>query len=281
MTTLVDVSQDAGDSRRITQEFATEAAELDQAKQLTTVRVADNKAIKTDPRFEGKSRDDILDMYRNLESHQGRLANELGQQRQTLDQLLLAKRASDLQGNGGTAVNPAITASDLLERPTEAVEKVVDIRTRTTLQPLENRLNSIEARLAASAVANKHGTAWEDTVKSASFQNWAAKTPMRKNLVASARGGNWDAADALLTEFKANDGTVTTASEATLNAQGAASRASLESTQAGSDGGTAVSGKKYRRVDLHALRINDPDTYERPEIQAAIMRAYAEKRVID
>jgi BMFP domain-containing protein YqiC len=281
MTTIVDVSQDAGDSRRVIADMEAEAAELASkpAKQEATVSSAVKTEDRTDPRFKGKSTEEVIEMYRNLESHQGRLANELGQQRRTLDELLLAKRASDLQTNGAEP-SQALTAADLLERPTEAVAKVVDDRTRSTLQPFEQRLMGIEARLAASAVANKHGANWEDTVKSAAFQTWAAKTPMRMNLVAAARSGNWDAADALLVEFKDMHGSTSAAATAEQAAQEAARKATLEGTQAGSDGGTAVTGKKYRQQDLWALRVNNPDEYEKPEVQAAIMRAYREGRVI-
>lgn len=278
MTTIVDVSQDAGDSRRITEELAAEIAAQDKPANPPSGTQKQTQASGEDPRFANKSREDILDMYRNLESHQGRLANELGQQRRTLDQLLLDKRASDLQSNG-QPTHTELTASELLERPSEAVERVVEAKTRTTLQPLEQRLAGLEQQLAAQQVTRNHGSDWEQTVRTPEFASWASKTQLRMALVTQARNGNWQAADTLLTEFK--DARATAApNEAETAAQRAAAKVGLESVQAGSDGGAVTSRKRYRQQDLWALRVNNPDEYERPEVQAEIMRAYKEGRVI-
>lgn len=277
MTTIVDAGTDAGDSRRIIEELAAEAAaQVTPAKQEPADK--GSKVLSDDPRFAGKSREDILDMYRNLESHQGRLANELGQQRRTLDQLLLSKRASDLQSNGQDTPTE-LTAAELLERPTEAVSRVVDSHTRTQMQPLEQRLNSLEQALSVNALAAKHGNDWATTVQGQDFQTWAAKTPLRMAAVARARQGDITSADALLTEFKDSAPPKTAAQLAAEMAQQQAGKVGLESVQAGSDGGTAASGKIFRKQDLWALRVNDPDKYDSDEVQAAIMKAYAEGRV--
>lgn len=272
MTTLVDVSQDAGNSSR-----AAEALALETSSVATTEKPDEQKPDLTtteDRRFVGKSREDILDMYRNLESHQGRLANELGQQRHQLNELLLAKRASDLQTNGQPAT---LTAADLLERPTEALDKVVSERLRSTLQPLEEQIRQLGAQVAAGQVVEKHGTDWEKTVRSSDFQSWAAKTPLRLNLVNRARQGDWESVDALLAEYK-DQQTSAAPNKTNEAALRAASKVGLESTQAASDVTGASSGKKIRRQDLWALRVNDPERYD--SMQPEILRAYAENRVV-
>lgn len=271
MTTLVDVSQDAGNSSRAAEALAIEASSVETTTEKPVIQKQD--ATTEDRRFAGKSREDILDMYRNLESHQGRLANELGQQRQTLNELLLAKRASDLQTNGQPAT---LTAADLLERPTEALDKVVNDRLRSTLQPLEEQIRQLNAQVAAGQVVEKHGSDWEKTVRSQDFQTWAAKTQLRMNLVNQARQGRWDAADALLTEYKDQVKTEApnTAQEAALRA---AAKVGLEGTQAAQDV-SGTSGKKINRQDLWALRVNDPERYD--SMQPEIMKAYREGRVV-
>lgn len=277
MTTLVDVSQDAGNSSRAVTALEAEADEqqsLDAAKQQTQQKT-DNST--EDRRFAGKNREEILDMYRNLESHQGSLANQLGQQRRTLDELLLAKRASDLQTNSDETSSTKLTAADLLERPTEALDRVVNARLTSALQPLEQQLRNLGSELASTRVVDKHGD-WNATVTSSEFQSWAAKTPLRMSLVAQARGGSWQAADALLTEFKDRPQQVS-ADIARNAAIKAAEKAQLETTQAGSDGGTAITGKKIRRSDLWALRVNNPDKYD--SMQPEILRAYKEGRIVD
>ena len=74
------------------------------------------------PKLRGKKLEDIVDMYTNLESQMGRMANDLGQQRKLTDRLLDLKRETDLQSQTPPRVD--LKGADLLENPTEALDRL-------------------------------------------------------------------------------------------------------------------------------------------------------------
>lgn len=234
----------------------------------------DNKSVAVDdPRFAGKSNEQIIEMYRNLESHSGRLASDLGSTKQQLD--AYSKRENDLRQNGGDTKPLKVDGVELLSNPTETLERFVTDRTRESTAELQNRLNSLESQLGAQTFANRHPDA-STLIPSEEFQRFSQATPLRQQLRQNATNGNYQAAGALLDEFKAFKASISAA-----DPLADAKAVTLEGTRSGSDGGTAVTGKTYKRADIMALRTKDPDTYERPDIQAALLKAYREGRVID
>lgn len=271
MVSLVDVTS-TGNSSRALESLTEERAEAAAAtKPNPTVEEAAPAKPAEDPRFAGKSREEILDMYRNLEVHQGRLANELGQQRRTLDELLLDKRRQDLSQNGGSA--PKVEAADLLTRPQEVLDQYVNARARELVEPVAQRLNQLESALATSSFTTRHADS-EQIVNSPEFRAWVGETPLRKQLAQNAAGGNAQAADALLTEYKLSKRLPGRNLEAALDK---AEKATLESNQP-SEPAAKQTGKTYRREDLIALRMRNPDEYNR--LSDSIMQAYREGRVV-
>jgi hypothetical protein len=277
MVSLVDV-ESGGNSKRalddLNAERAAAAAEPKEAKPSALQpanRPADNEP-KEDPRFAGKSREEVLRMYENLEQHQGRLANELGQQRRTLDELLLQKRTQDLSANGATV--PDVNPADLLARPKEVLDQYVTARAREMVEPMAQRLNQLEAALSSTVYQSRHSDSTEVT-SSPEFKAWVNATPLRRQLAQNAAQGNAQAADALLTEFKA---TLPTPKGKNLEAAlEKAGKVALEGNQP-SDPAAKPTGKTYRRADLIALRARDPDAYNRASDE--IYRAYREGRVV-
>lgn len=276
MTSLVDVSTGSGSSANAIKELTEAVAALPGAnqRQQTGEDRASNSAARADKRFEGKTADDIIDMYKNLEQHGGRLANQVGQQQQAINELLAAKRQNDLAAHGGDVT---VNASDLLDDPTEAIDKLVSDRARKFLAPIEQRLAQQEANLAHGRFEQTHAD-YDEITKSNEFREWANKTNLRKYLTNQAAQGNWDSANSLITEYK--DSRPAKGQSVGDTALDAAGRVSLESSRTASDAGvTRAAGKIYKSSDLMALRINNPDAYEKPEFAKEIEKAYREGRV--
>lgn len=237
-------------------------------------------------KFRGKKVKDALESYASLESRLGTMANELGVQRQLTDRLLDLKRNDDLRKNTPPAQRekPQVTASDILDKPAETLDRVLTQRDQTIAEEVNRRFASLEMSIAESQFKARHSD-FQDVVNSSAFGDWVRSSPIRLRAAAAANQGNWQIADELLSEFKASGqtrqsggSTTTTTTAATADLAGAR-KATLESSTGagGSDG--VKKGKTYSRADLMRLRIEDPEAYYDDAFQAEILQAYQEKRV--
>lgn len=244
-------------------------------------------------KFRGKSAKEVVEMYQNLESRLGTMANDLGAQRQLTDRLLdlTRKRDTDLQRNTPPAERkPAlapVTANDILDKPQETVERVVDARVSTVTEDVNTRLARAEAALAQTAFTLHHPD-YTSVVNDPEFGEWVKGSAIRMRAAAAANQGNWQIADELLTDFKAGlrkpaasaDGAAGN-KQPSVDLEGAR-RATLETTGSagGKTDGKSGEGKKtYRRADLMRLRISDPEAYYDESFQNEILKAHSEGRV--
>jgi hypothetical protein len=263
-----------GSAQRAIDQLNQEQREVETAKAISGTSAREDQIL--DPRFANKSREEILESYRHLESAHGRLANEVGQTRKTLDQLLLQKREQDISANAPPAdIQPA----DLLQRPQEVLERLVDAKIAERLAPVAAKTQEIESKLLDSEFATRHSDSAE-IANSPEFKTWVSRSQLRKELAGSAAQGNTRAADALLTEYKDFTSAVAPSGEKTHleAALEKAGKISLEGTRTGgSDSSTRASGVRYKREDLMRLRVQNPEEYER--MGAKIYQAYQEGRV--
>jgi hypothetical protein len=281
MVKFVDVPLDVGNAERAVSELNAALADSSNARRQEVQTQEARPATTTtevDPRFAGKSTDEIVRMYKNLESHSGRLASQVGETRRQIDQLILGKRTDDLRQAGAEPVK--IQATDLMTNPTEAIDRLIQSRESPKISALQERINQIEMQLGQTTFALKHPNAQEDTIDPA-FQAWVQETPLRQKLMADAAGGNPYASDALLTEWNHAKPQAAVNTNA-MRAQELARKVALESSNVGSESGNSPSTRSARTVsrrDLIKLRQTDPDKYD--AMGAEIFRAYAEKRVVD
>lgn len=259
---------------------------LETAAELITARPAQGQEAKPTPpqvqipdKFKGKSLEEVVAAYQNLEALHGRTANELGQSRLSVDQLLHQKRENDLRANGATQVQRVtpkeMTAADLLENPTQALNSYLEHRESSTTQELRERLARQEAQLAQQVFVGRHPD-WQQETNDQDFVNWARQTPYRQNLAARAAQEDLAAADALLSEYKSYKPLLNKATAQTTNLD-AARKVGLERT-ASSGEDTKPVGKVIYRRDAMALRIADPEKYDSPAFQNELLRAIAEDR---
>jgi hypothetical protein len=245
------------------------------------VKVKDAEGADNIPdKYRGKTLEEVIQMHQQAESRLGVMGNDLGVQRKLTDRLLDLKRETDL-GNNSSPTKVTIKSDELLENPTEALDRHAASREQAT----NLRLSQMEATLAAQAFVTKHSDYHEYGANNVEFQNWLQASPLRARAAAAASRGDWSAADDLLTEFKSAKKTATTDDD-----EGAievvekpdklarARNVQLESSSQ-SNAGARKNGKVYSRAALMRLRVEKPDTYYNDDFQVEITRAYAEGRV--
>lgn len=233
----------------------------------------------TDPRFATKTAAEMVEIYKNLEREYGRKANENGQLRSLQDQVLALKRENDLRANGADLQRQQkaaeVSATDLLENPTQALDRYFEQKESVATKELRQRLALQEQQMAQTSFVSKHPD-WQEHTNDPAFVEWTKQTPWRSNLAVQAARENLGAADALLTEYKAYKPLLekSTARSASLDA---ARNVSMERVATTGDE-SRNTGKIIRRSDMMALRIKDPDTYESPAVQNALLLAIKEGR---
>lgn len=274
MVRLVDVPLDGGSTKGAIDSL--NALALESQEQTTRQEVPQNPQSVGDQRFAGKSTEEIVNMYRNLESHSGRLASQLGEARSSLQSVIAGKRENDLQRQG--VQEPAkIQASDLLSNPTDAIDRYLQSKQNPEVNALQARLNALENQLATTTLNFKHPKA-EEITADPKFAAWVRQTPLRSNLAQNAANGDPRAAEMLLSEYQASIGDGTNAVEnAAERARALVGKTGLEGRASGSES-TGRTKKMLKSSDLVALRMNNPDEYERRANE--ITQAYIEKRVL-
>jgi len=276
MSALVQDTSEGGDSRRV---MAT-LSEDDGATQTQ------DRPAKTEmpDRFKGKRPEELIEMYTNLESHSGRLANSLGQtQQQLTEALALAKRANDLRSNepGGSPAHAEVNSMDLLTNPTKALEGLLTEKIEAATSGLRTTITNLEGRLSQSNFERNHSDA-QTIFKDPSWTPFVGATPLRTALAQRAANGDYQAADTLLTEYKASR-IVAKRNETQQKGHEGAQHVNLESSGAGGsdDGAGRPAGKVYKRADIMQLMMRDPDTYYSESVQNTLMKARLDGRIVD
>jgi hypothetical protein len=271
---LVDPDDNGGDLSKLEKDLHEAVSTQKDPKKG---KAADASEEEVPVKLRGKSLSEVAEMYANLESAYGRMANDLGTQRKMTDRLLDLKRETDLSNNSSTK-KVEIKSSELLENPTEALEKFTAARESKN----ESRLQEMEQRLAQSQFIAQHPD-YQEVAADTGFADWVRASPIRTRAAQAAHNGDWGVASELLHEYKAgrkvakapaDDEEVETEDAARKGAQ----KASLESGSQGSSG-VSKKGKVYLRRDLMRLRAERPEVWENEDFQREIISAYNEGRV--
>ena len=294
---LVDLENANSDLAQLEQDLnkavhAGQGADKDESKNAQA-STDQNPADNLPDKLKGKSLDEIAEMYANLESAYGRMANDLGQQRKLTDRLLDLKRSDDLEQNGAQPKpEPAkveFSGSELLDDPQAVLDRYFETKLGQLTQTTSKKVEQVEQSLAERDFVSKHGDI-SYLSNDQKFAQYVNASPYRQRLAAAAAQNDWVAADELLTDYKALYGEQQdTKTEELHNAKPeespkdagnealkAAQQAQLES---GGNGQGANSKQTYSRAALMQMRLTDPDKYYDPAFQDEIMRAYEEKRV--
>jgi dsDNA-specific endonuclease/ATPase MutS2 len=253
--------------------------EIDEAATATEDR---REQVQIPERFKGKSAEEIARAYVELESLQGRQANEYGQLRKTFETLL------ELQNKTSEPAKPApekkpVTVDEIYENADGAVRRVVREESQSRIEELERKLQEAERRSQAAearATFERKHPEWQKTVQDPTFIEWIKQSPYRVKQAQVADSGDFDAADELFSTYAELASVRATQTKQVRKT--AVREAALES----SGGASPTPVEKYSRSKLESVRVRarqgDPDAERYLAAHGDdILRAYSEGRIVN
>lgn len=141
--------------------------------------------------------------YEELEKLWSRQSQDLGYYRKMVDEHIL----NPTPVSQAAEENPEpITSDEFFDNPVDAVNKVVSTNPELKrITELENQIKQITASQAAKDFEEMHPD-FQDVVQSPEFQNWVVERRSRQALATAANSYDYDAADTLLSLYKAEKG---------------------------------------------------------------------------
>ena len=230
-------------------------------------------------RFKGKTVEDVVKSYTELEKLNSRQAQDLGALRRSVDELLALKSPRDDTRAEATSKKP-ITADEIYENPDEVIRKVVKEESAERIESLERELHNGKVERAIAAFTERY-PAWQEDVKDPAMLNWIKERPYRVRLAQAADQGAFDAADELFGMYYDTQKKVEKEEKKRERKQ-KVQAAGLESAGAG----VPETVERYSRSALMEKRI----AAKRGNAEAerwlnahgdSIQQAYAEGRVVD
>lgn len=251
------------------QEQKTETAPVETPTETPT-----ETATEIPEKFAGKSTEDIIDSYQNLEKELGRKAQEVGELRKLSDSFLQAQVATNQQNLQNEKETKAEDPIDFFENPDQAVNNAIENHPK--FQEFQ-RYQQAQAQSSAKAQLEAKHPDFNDVVRDAKFQEWVSGSKIRQQLFQSADQYNYDAADELLSNWK-DRSMISKTQEVDKKSEDDRKKAlTAGATESRSSTGS-TGGEKFKRADLIRMKLNDPSKYE--SLQDDIYRAYAEGRVV-
>jgi len=228
-------------------------------------------------KFAGKSTEDIIDSYTNLEKELGRKAQEVGELRKLSDSFLQAEvaRQHNPQDNTPLETQDNDNSDEFFNDPNKAVNQIIENHPK--FQQFQ-QFQAEQAQAGAKAQLEQTHPDFSDVIQDKGFQEWVQGSPIRMQMFQAADAYNFDAANELLTNWKDRSmisKTQEVKQAAETNRKDALKAASTESR---SSSGSNAGGKTYRRADLIRLKMEDPSRYE--SLEDDIFAAYADGRVV-
>jgi len=255
------------------QEQVTEEATTEEVTQEAQAEETPQPEFEVPEKFAGKSTEELVEMYQNVEKMMGKQASEVGEQRKLIQSLMESQnRATEATPTKEEAVN---FEDQFYSDPAEAVNKAI-----------ENHPELIEARQERKIQQQQHQVGvlekaypdWQERVATKEFQDWVGASEIRTEMFKKADSDyRPDYAIELFDMFdKVNmiDKTKEV-QKAESQKRDKALKATSTETRSTSD---SIGGKKvYRRSDLINLQVTDPSRYA--SLADEIQSAYAEGRV--
>jgi len=151
-------------------------------------------------KFAGKSVEDIVKSYQNLEQELGRKSQEIGELRTLSDSFLKAEIS---RNDGQTSLQKENSETDdnddFYEDPSKAVNSLIENH------PKFKEFQEFQARQSqdtSKAHLEQTHPDYVDIVQDSNFQDWVKASTFRTDLFQAADAYNYDAADELLTHWK-------------------------------------------------------------------------------
>lgn len=227
-------------------------------------------------KFAGKSTEEIIDSYTNLEKELGRKAQEVGELRKLSDSFLQAEVARTKQNpQDNTPLETKDNDLDFFDDPNKAVNDMIENHPK--FQEFQ-QFQAQQAQAGAEARLKQTHPDFTDVIKDTAFQEWVQDSPIRMQMFQAADAYNFDAANELLTNWK-DRSMISKTKEVKEKAEVERKEALKAGTaESRTSSGSSKGGKTYRRADLIRLKMENPSRYE--SLQDEIYNAYAEGRVV-
>ena len=233
-------------------------------------------AFEVPDKFSGKSVEDIVKSYQNLEQELGRKSQEIGELRNLSDSFLKAEVSRNSSENNLQTENSNNneTEEDFFEDPNKSVNSLIENHPK--FQEFQKFQAQQQANSSKAQLEQTHPD-FMDIVQDAGFQDWVQASKFRTNLFQEADAYNYEAADELLTHWK--ERSMIDKTEEVKEQQEATRKKALKTGKSESKvSSESTAGKKtYRRADLIRLKATDPNRYA--DLADEIYEAYAEGRV--
>ena len=245
-----------------------------EAEESFEAPTAESTAPKTEvpQKFEGKSVEEIVESYSNLEKQYGKQGNELGELRKLAD-TLIQKNLQESQATDAQSELPPLKEDDFLTDPVNSVRRIVE----EALQPIRGVIEQTTADTTINRLQTKHPDL-EQIVQDVDFQKWVMESMPRQDMWQRASTGDFNYADELISQYKALHGQHAAAQEQQVKTEKEKELQAATSVASGiSSDGSQKSKPTYRRAELIRLQIEDPRRYQ--ELSPEIYQAYSEGRV--
>lgn len=259
---------------------AVETMEATDEVEATEEQIVD-EVVDTEPevspvpdKFAGKTQEEIIESYQNLEKELGRKAQEVGELRKLSDSFLQAELNRTTSQAQSTPKQTEEEPIDFFDDPNTAVNQAIENHPK--FKEFQ-RFQAQQAQAAAKTQLEATHPDFADIVQNRDFQEWVQGSKIRMQMFQAADAYNFDAANELLTTWK--DRAMINKTQEVNKAEEAKRQDALKAGKAESrtSSGSTGGGKTYRRADLIRLKMEDPMKYE--SMQDEIFAAYAEGRV--
>jgi hypothetical protein len=250
--------------------------QLSDVSEVNTLEAEDTTSSIIPDKFAGKSVEDIVDSYTNLEKELGRKAQEVGELRKLSDSFLQAEvtRNQNNPQQSSKETQEEDRMGDFFEDPNKAVNQMIEDH------PKFQEFQEFQAQQAQASSKTQLEQAHPDfntVIQDDKFQEWVQGSPIRMQLFQAADAYNFDAANELLNNWKDRSMVSKTQEVNQAAAEDRQTRLKAATTESRSATGSKGGGKSYRRADLIRLKMEDPNRYE--SLQSEIYAAYADGRV--
>lgn len=226
-------------------------------------------------KFKGKSMEDIVKSYQELESFNGRQAQEVGELRKAVDNYFNKELEILKAGSEQPQPKRKLKSDDLFDDPDEAISNRVNELLAERLAPIEHEFKNTKSEEKKRKFESQHPD-YLEVAQSAEFREWVDAKPHRAKRFADANSKyDYDTADELLSEYEERQELLKEIKQR-QKAKNDEDLRKAEGTP--SHGGGTSKGKPiWSRSALIELRDRDPARWK--QLWPQIYEAYQEKRV--
>lgn len=240
----------------------------DELREFEVAQEVETPEVQIPEKFQGKSVEDIVKSYTELEKLHGRQSREYGE---------LRKLADDLVMRSMQPATPTVPEEpvDIYTDPDKYIAKAIESNPR--LQQIEAAAVSAKRTELLTELQNKYGKV-DEIVSDPDFQDWVSKSRVRTELFVRAdKGLDKDAALELLDTWTERKMITKTKEARDMQEERLGQDISAAGSVKGNSGVSEGSKKVYRRADIIRLQITDPKRYQ--QLMPEIRQAYSEGRV--